>query len=189
MSQSAHATHPADDPYLGANTSTRNRAGRALWIVTWALLGRPSPRPLHAWRSLLLRLFGAQLGAHCHVYPGATVWAPWNLVCDDTVGIADGVVIYNAAPVRLGSHCVVSQDAYLCTATHDFDNAAFPMISRPITIGAYAWICARACVCPGVQVGEGAVLGLASIATRDLEAWTVHAGHPARAIRARRRFR
>ena len=46
-------------------------------------------------------------------------------------------------------------------------------------VGAYAWICARACVAPGVKVGEGAVLGLASIATRDLEPWGVYGGAPA----------
>jgi putative colanic acid biosynthesis acetyltransferase WcaF len=119
------------------------------------------------------------------VYAGARIWAPWNLICEDAVGIADGAVIYNPAPIRLGSHCVVSQDAYLCGATHDIDNPAFPMVSSPITVGAYAWICARAVVCAGVTVGEGAVLGLASVATRDLQPWTVYAGAPARRLRNR----
>jgi putative colanic acid biosynthesis acetyltransferase WcaF len=54
-------------------------------------------------------------------------------------------------------------------------------------IGSYAWICARACVGPGVKVEEGAVLGLASVATRNLEAWTVYAGSPAARIKERRR--
>ena len=53
-------------------------------------------------------------------------------------------------------------------------------------IGAYAWGCARASVAPGVSQGEGAVLGLASVATRDLEPWTVYAGIPAVRIKARR---
>jgi putative colanic acid biosynthesis acetyltransferase WcaF len=49
----------------------------------------------------------------------------------------------------------------------------------------YAWICARASVAPGVNVGEGAVLGLAAIATRDLKPWTVYSGNPAVAVRER----
>ena len=49
----------------------------------------------------------------------------------------------------------------------------------------YAWICARASVAPGVRVGEGAVLGLASVATRDLKPWTVYSGNPATAVRTR----
>lgn len=175
------------DPYLRPSLSLRNRLARAAWSVAWAVLGRPSPRPLHAWRAALLRVFGARLGPHCHVYPGATIWAPWNLHCEDAVGIADGAIVYNPAPVWLGSHCVISQQAYLCGAGHDLDDAAFPMVAQPIRIGAYAWICARATVCPGVTVGEGAVLGLGGVATRALDPWTVHAGVPARPLRARRR--
>jgi putative colanic acid biosynthesis acetyltransferase WcaF len=51
----------------------------------------------------------------------------------------------------------------------------------------YAWICARASVAPGINVAEGAVLGLGSVATRDLKAWTVYGGNPAVAIRERAR--
>lgn len=155
------------------------------WNICWLLFYRISPRPLHAWRALLLRAFGATLGPNCHFYPGSRVWAPWNLHCADLVTAADGAEIYNAAPVTLGSHAIVSQGAYLCTATHDIDDPAFPLIAFPMSIGAYAWVCARACVGPGVKVGEGAVLGLGSVATRDLEPWGVYAGVPAVRVRDR----
>ncbi len=181
------ATALTVDPYLAPSTSVGNRLARLAWALGCVALFRFSPRPLHGWRASVLRLFGASLGPNCHVYPGARIWAPWNLECEDAVGIADGAVIYNPARVRLASHCIVSQDAYLCGATHDPDDPGFPMISKPITIGRYAWICARAVVCPGVDVQEGAVLGLNSVATRDLEAWTVYGGAPAREIRKRTR--
>jgi len=182
-----HLIAPASDPYLMPSKSLSNRAARAVWGLAHVLLVRFSPRPCHAWRAAVLRLFGAKLGVHCRIYPTASIWAPWNLICEDAVAIANGAVIYNPSPIRLASHSIVSQDAYLCGATHDLDDPAFPMISSPITIGSYAWICARAVVCPGVHVGDGAVLGLASVATRDLEAWTVYAGVPARALRKRER--
>lgn len=149
------------------------------------LVFRFSPRPLHAWRAFVLRCFGARLGPNCHIYPGAVIWAPWNLTCEDSVGIADGAIVYNVKPIQLGSHAVISQQAFLCGATHDMDDPGFPMVSRPIRIGRRAWICARAAVHPGVVVGDGAVLGLGSVATRDLEAWTVHIGVPSRPIRTR----
>jgi putative colanic acid biosynthesis acetyltransferase WcaF len=142
---------------------------------------------MHAWRALLLRAFGAQLGRDCHIYAKCVIWAPWNLRCDEGACIADGAVIYNAAPVDLGSHAIVSQDAYLCTATHDIDDPAFPMVTSPIRIGAYAWVCARAAVLPGVTVHDGAVLGLGAIAGKDLDPWQVYAGVPARRVRARAR--
>lgn len=158
---------------------------RSLWAVAYALLFRPSPRPLHAWRTFLLRCFGARIGASCHIYPGARIWAPWNLVCGDVTAIADEAVIYNPARVELGSHSTISQQAYLCGATHDYNDPGFPLIPAPIHIGAYAWICARATVQAGVRVAEGAVLGLGAVATRDLAPWSVNVGVPARKIKER----
>jgi len=164
-----------------------NRLKRAAWNVCWLLLYRTSPRPLHAWRILLLRAFGAKMGPYCRFYPGSKVWAPWNLTCADRVAAGDGADIYNPAMIEFGSRAIVSQGAYVCGATHDFDDPDFPLIAYRMKIGAYAWICARACVGPGVNLGEGAVLGLGSVAARDLDAWGVYAGAPAVKLKERNR--
>jgi putative colanic acid biosynthesis acetyltransferase WcaF len=182
------AADTAADPYLRPAFSFRDRLRRLNWNICWSLLYRTSPRPLHSWRSFLLRLFGATLGPNCHFYPRSKVWAPWNLICADQVTAGDGAEIYNPAPVTLGSHAILSQDAYVCAATHDYDDPAFPLIAYAMNIGAYAWVCARASVAPGVNVGEGAVLGLGSVATRSLDAWGVYAGVPAVKVKERRRF-
>jgi putative colanic acid biosynthesis acetyltransferase WcaF len=178
----------AADPYLRPAFSFGDRLRRLRWNICWAVLYRTSPRPLHSWRSFLLRLFGATMGPNCHFYPRSKVWAPWNLICADQVTAGDGTEIYNPAPVTLGSHAILSQDAYVCAATHDYDDPAFPLIAYAMNIGAYAWVCARASVAPGVNVGEGAVLGLGSVATRSLDAWSVYAGVPAVKVKERRRF-
>lgn len=173
------------DPYQRPAFSVRNRLLRLIWIVTHLLLYRTSPVPFHAWRALLLRLFGATMGPGCKFYPASKVWAPWNLYCAGHVVVANGAEIYNPAPMRFGSHSIVSQGAYLCGATHDYNRADFPLLAYEMHFGAYAWICARASVGPGVQVAEGAVLGMSSVATRSLDAWTVYAGNPAVALKAR----
>ena len=175
------------DPYTRPAFSRANRARRALWNLVWLLLYRPSPRPLHAWRAALLRLFGATLGPDCHFYPASRVWAPWNLNCADHVAAADGVEIYNPSPLELASHVILSQNAYLCGATHDYNDPAFPLLAYRMTLAPFAWICARAIVAPGVNVGEGAVLGIGAVATRDLEPWTVYTGNPAQPLKQRTR--
>jgi putative colanic acid biosynthesis acetyltransferase WcaF len=175
------------NPYHRPAFSLKHRLARLLWGMTYLLLYRFSPRPMHAWRSLLLRLFGARMGPGCHFYPQGKVWAPWNLFCDDCCTLADQAEIYNPSPIYLESHCIVSQQAYICGATHDYNHSDFPMISYSMRLGAYSWICARASVSPGVNVGEGAVLGLGSVANNDLEPWTVYGGVPAVKIKARLR--
>jgi putative colanic acid biosynthesis acetyltransferase WcaF len=187
MESTARATGKTSsrDPYSVPAFPLRNRLMRAAWGVVYALLFRTSPRPFRRWRAFLLRCFGAKLGNSCFIYGTARIWAPWNLICDDMATIGDEAIIYNPERVTLGSHAIVSQQAYLCGATHDYEDPAFPLIAFPISVGAYAWICARATVQPGVSVGEGAVLALGSVATRHLDPWTVYAGVPARRVKPR----
>lgn len=164
----------------------RNRLARVAWKIADCALVRFTPRPFHAWRAFVLRLFGARLGARCHVYPGAIIWAPWNLECADDACIANGAEIYNVAKVSIGRRAVISQGAYLCAASHDFSDptrAVFPLISAPIRVGDCAWVAARAIVLPGVTIGEGCVIGAGSVVTRDMPAHTVCAGNPCRAIK------
>lgn len=177
-----------NDPYTSPQYSFGNRVRRQLWSAVWILFYRPSPRVAHAWRACLLRCFGAKLGSHCRFYPASRVWAPWNLRCEDTVIVADGAELYNPAPMFLGSHAIVSQGAYLCGATHDYNDQKFPVVSFPMRLGRYAWVAARASVSPGVNLGEGAILGLASVATKDLEPWSIYAGVPARKMKDRQRI-
>jgi putative colanic acid biosynthesis acetyltransferase WcaF len=175
------------DPRFLPSFSLRNRIGRFAWSICYILLYRTSPRPCFAWRAGLLKLFGAQLGAGCRFYPKSIVWAPWNLICEDGVAVADDAELYNTSRFYLASHASVSQGAYLCGATHDYDDLSFPLLSFPKTIGAYAWICARAIVHPRVNIGTGAILGLGSMATHDLEPFGIYAGVPARKIKERLR--
>jgi putative colanic acid biosynthesis acetyltransferase WcaF len=181
------ASEAGADAYTRPAFPLSNRLRRLVWNTVWLLLYRPSPRPFHAWRAMLLRLFGAKLGPDCHFYPAAKVWAPWNLICADHVAAGDGAEIYNPAIIQLDSHVILSQDSYLCGATHDYNDPEFPLLAYKMHIERYAWVCARASVAPGVRVGEGAVLGLGAVATHDLKPWTVYSGNPAVALRERTR--
>jgi putative colanic acid biosynthesis acetyltransferase WcaF len=169
-----------NDPFTQPSFSLGNRLARGLWGVVWLLLFRPSPRPLHAWRRALLRGFGARLGRDVNVYPSVRIWAPWQLIVGDRVGIANGVTLYNMAPLTIGSGCVVSQGAHLCGGTHDIDSPNFQLVAKPIALADDVWVCADAFVGPGVRVARGCVLGARAVVMRSIdEPWTVWAGNPA----------
>lgn len=174
--------------YTGPSFSLKNRIARAVWGIACAVLFRPSPRPFHAWRNFVLRIFGAKIGRGCHIYPKVRIWAPWNLVCAEEVGIGDGATLYSQAPITLGRRVVISQGAHLCTGSHDYESEGFELFAKPITVGDHAWLAAECFVHPGVSIGEGAVVGARSVVTRDVPAWMVCAGNPCKPIKARTRI-
>lgn len=166
--------------------SLGNKLARSVWQVVWLFLYRPTPRLLHPWRCLLLRLFGAKLGKAVHPYPSARIWAPWNLEMGDHACLSEGVDCYCVAKIRIGAHSTISQYSFLCTASHDHSKASMPLVAAPIHIGERVWITADVFVGPGVTIGDGAVVTARSSVFSDLPPWMVARGNPAVPVKPRR---
>lgn len=178
---------PGRTRYRPSSHSRANRAARLLWSLVWLLLFRPSPKPLHAWRRGLLRLFGARLGRGTIVHASARIWAPWNLEMGDFSSLAPFVDCYCVDRVRLGRCVTVSQYSYLCAAGHDVDSPGMPLTTAPVTLEDHVWVAADAFVGPGVTLSAGAVVGARASVFKSVPAWTVVAGNPARPLRKRSR--
>ena len=171
--------------YTSPSFTLKNRLRRAVWNLFYVLLFRFSPRLFHSWRNFLLRTFGAKIGKGCHVYPRAKVWAPWNLIMEDYSCLADDVVCDSMDKVHIGKKVVVSQGTHIVTGSHDYTDPKFRLFTRPVAIGSHAWIAAEVFICPGVRIGEGAVVGARSVVTRDIPAWRVCAGDPCKPLKER----
>jgi len=169
----------------GHPLSLRNKMARAFWNTVWLLLYRPSPVLLHSWRRFLLRCFGARIGVGARPYPRCRIWAPWNLTMGSHSCMGNDVDCYSVAPVKLGARVIVSQYAFLCTASHDYTDPDLRLIMKAIEVGDNAWVGARAFIGPGVRIGEGAVIGATASVYRDVPEWTVVGGNPARLIKRR----
>ncbi len=165
--------------------STREKLKRIAWQpFKWLLFSR-GPRFLTQARILALRLFGAKIGHRVLVLGGVNIWCPWNLEIGDCSAIGFDVEIYNFAKVTIGSHTVISQYSYICTASHSYEFTDMPLFFKPIIIGSQTWIAARSFIAPGITIGEGCVVGAYSVVTKSVPDWWVVAGNPAKFIRAR----
>lgn len=163
-----------------------NKLARFAWNVFAFVLFRPFAGPVFRYyRSSVLRLWGAKIGKRCAVASSVKIWAPWNLEVGDYVAIGPRAGIYDVAKIVMGSNITVSQDAYLCTASHDISQLKKPLVVHPIELRDSTWVAARAIVLPGVTIGEGAVVGAGAVVTKDVEPWTVVGGNPAKFIKKR----
>jgi putative colanic acid biosynthesis acetyltransferase WcaF len=167
--------------------SLANKLRRALWNLVWLLLCRWTPRPMHGWRRLVLRAFGARIAPGAKFYPDARVWAPWLLEMAEGSMIGEAVDCYNVDWVRLGPGATVSMRVYLCAASRDMEEPDNPLMTAPITIERLGWVAAECYVGPGVTLHEGAILAARGVAVRSIPAWTIMGGNPARLIRERKR--
>lgn len=166
--------------------SISSRMRRLWWEVVYFLFFRWTPRfGFNRWRIFLLRCFGAKIGPGCKVAASCAIWAPWNLSMGAYVCLADGVDCYTMARVTLGDYATVSQRAFLCTGSHDIKTLQRPLVTKPIVIGAHAWVCAESYVAPGVVVGEGGVVGARAVLTKSLGEWQVAVGNPAVVLKRR----
>ncbi len=88
--------------------------------------------------------------------------------------------------VRIGNRVAIADRVMLVVSSRaNFSRFSRLMgeAHRPIVIGDDAWLGAGCIVLPGVQIGEGAVVGAGSIVTKNVPDFTVVAGVPARPMR------
>lgn len=157
-------------------------ARRLLWDLT-APVFRIIPRQFWLLRRLHLRLFGARIGQHVHIYPSVKITIPWNLDIDDNCGIGDGAILYALGPISIGRDTTISQGANLCAGSHDHTKPDRPLTKPPIRIGHGVWVCADAFIGPGVSIGDETIVGARSVVMRDLEPGCIVAGNPAKVVR------
>ncbi len=156
-----------------------------LWWLVQATLFAWSPQFLFGWRSFLLRLFGANIGRKVFLRPSVRVTYPWKLTIKDYAQIGDDVELYTLGEIQIGAHSVISQRCYLCTGSHDYTRPTFDIYTRPILIADQVWLAGDVFVAPGVEIGEGALVGARSTVLHSLPGGMICYGNPARPVKPR----
>lgn len=133
-------------------------------------------------RKFLLRMFGAKIGGGCMICRGVKVYAPWNLAIGEMVCVGPNVELYNKDAIEIGCGVVISQDSYLCTASHDIGSPEMALTTGKIVIEDNVWVAAKASILPGVTLHEGCVVGACAVSAKDVPEWTVVVGNPAQAV-------
>lgn len=163
-----------------------SRVKQVLWYFTNGLFFINPLNPSSGLKIFLLRLFGAKVGVGVNLKPGINIKYPWKLSIGDYAWIGEKVWIDNLGAVRIGKSVCLSQGAFLLTGNHDYTSTSFDLMIKEIVLEDGVWIGARAVVCPGVTCGSHAVLSAGSVATGDLESFTIYQGNPAGIIRERK---
>ena len=139
----------------------------------------------YGFKSSVLSLFGARLQRGLILKPRVRITFPWKLVIGENTWIGEGVWLLNLASIEIGSNVCISQDAFLCTGSHDWSMSTFPLVTQQIIIQDNVWVCARVFVAPGVTIGEGSIVTAGSVVLCDMPAGMICSGNPCRPVKKR----
>lgn len=151
----------------------------SIWRFTWILLCAWTPKYLNPWRLLILKTFGAKVLGVPFVHQSVQIRIPWHLTLHHRACLGEKVQVYSLGEIEVHQNATIAQEAYLCTGTHDFNNPAFQLITKKITIGENTFIGARAMILPGISVHKNAVVGAQSVVSKDVAPNQIVAGNPA----------
>jgi putative colanic acid biosynthesis acetyltransferase WcaF len=136
----------------------------------------------------LLKAFGAKIGKGVIIKPVTNIKYPWKLQVGDHSWIGEEVWIDNLSDVYIGKSVTLSQGALLLTGSHDHTRTTFDFISYPIRLEDGVWIGARAVVFGGTTCESHSILGINSVAEKNLKPYTIYKGNPAVPVLSRAIF-
>ncbi|MFT3949700.1 MAG: WcaF family extracellular polysaccharide biosynthesis acetyltransferase [Agriterribacter sp.] len=152
---------------------------RSIWYIFNVLFFVNPLNSFSGFKCWLLQLFGAKIGGHVVVKPGVNIKYPWKLKIGDHVWIGEKVWIDNLTEIVIGNNVCISQGAMLLTGNHNYKKKTFDLMVAGITLEDGVWIGAQSIVCPGITAFSHSVLSVGSVATKNMEAFTVYSGNPA----------
>ncbi len=126
-------------------------------------------------------------GSNVNIERGAQF--AWDLQIGDNSGVGVNALI--SSHVTIGNDVMMGPECMIFTKNHGMGSLDIPMWRqefskpRPVVIEDDVWIGARVTILPGVHIGRGSVIGAGSVVTKDVEAYSVVGGNPAKRISGR----
>jgi len=162
-----------------------NAVKRLLWYYVNSLIFKSSLFPFYWIKNFFLKLFGAKIGKEVEIKPCVNIKYPWHLTIGNEVWIGESVWIDSLVPIVIHNNICISQGAMLLTGSHNYKKTTFDLITGTIILEDGVWIGAGAIVNHGVTCGNHSVLAAGSVATKNLEPYTIYQGNPAQKVRER----
>ncbi len=156
-----------------------NPMKRFFWYFTNEFFFKNSLNPFSGLKVFLLRLYGAKIGKGVVIKPAVNIKYPWRLKIGNYSWIGEKVWIDNLADVEIGDNCCISQGALLLSGSHDYLKTTFNVIVGKIILEEGVWIGAKSIVYPNILCKSHSILGVNSVATKDLEPYFIYHGNPA----------
>lgn len=129
------------------------------------------------WRLLFV------VGPDSVILRSVTIRHPRNIIIGRSVNVNQNCILDSrGGEIVIGDYVDIAPQVNVWTLQHDPQDPNFGTKGGPVTIEDFAWLGNRAIVLPSVTIGKGAVVAAGAVVTKDVPAWTIVGGIPARKI-------
>lgn len=158
------------------------------WLCMWPLYGYISLQCYVSPLASVRNWANCRFGKKVVINRGCVIWGQVTIA--NNVQINPGSAIYGL--VNIGSNVMIAPNVTIVGGNHGFARVDIPMIfqnstSLGVEIQDDVWIGANACILDGVKIGSGAIVAAGSVVTKDVEAFSIVVGNPARKLKSRRK--
>lgn len=158
-----------------------------IWLKCWAKRILTFPNLVTILKTnLSLKMSGSKIDDVVIISNKAKIEGKLNLLTIGKFTCIGEVHIAIHADVKVGSFVVINDGVKLLTASHDVNDSSWGTIAKNITIDDYAWIATDATILLGVHIGRGAVVGAGAVVSKDIPAYGICVGNPAKLINKQR---
>ncbi len=141
--------------------------------------------PFFIVRKIIFVLSGVKIGHGSTVHMGCKFFDPTNVTIGDDSIVGDRAFLDGREKLMIGNHVDIASEVMIYNSEHNLDDAQFTAHSAPVIIEDYVFIGPRSIILPGVKIGRGAVVAAGAVVTKDVLAFEIVGGVPAKSIGVR----
>lgn len=154
-------------------------------LVAWVNLSYVViPNPIRKW---YLRCFGIRIGKDSCIHRGCKFFHVGGLSIGENSVVNFGCYLDNRRGITIGKNVGIAHNTKIYTLGHNIDSPEFETKGAPVVIEDDAFVFSNSLIMPGVTIHRGAIVLAGSVVTKDVEAWTIVGGNPAKKIKDRQR--
>lgn len=141
----------------------------------------------HKIKIFFLNLLGNRIGSGCSIHHKVYITKPFDLHMKSNVTVNFGCYLDTRGKIYIGNNVMIGHKCRIYTAGHDIQSPLFEGLKKEVVIKDNVVVFPNCIIMPGITIEEGGVALPGSVITKNIPAYEVHGGNPAKKIKERKR--